>query len=607
MQAGGSGGRTKRRRALIAGALAAILLLFIGASAAWLSLKVTAARESLTAVNELAPRLESDVLDDDSAAAAATLQQLKQETTKAREASEDPVWSLAIALPWVGSSFKAARETARSADDVVQLGVSPLVDTLQVLDWKDLIPAEGETNLLPLEAAQPEIRAAAQAVRDSSDRLNTINTEELIPAVSTPLIRAREQLASMSDGLDAAADAAVLAPGMMGIASPHHYLLMVQNNSELRATGGIPGALAVLTLDQGRMTLSHQTSAADLGVFSPAVDADAVQTQIYSARLGKFMQDVNLTPDFPTAALTAKTMWEKRTGNRLDGVISIDPVALSYILEATGPIKISNPDLVALGGGGLPAELSGKNVVQTLLSDVYTKIQEPALQDAYFAGVAQEVFAALSDGSVDAKRLIDGVTKAKNEGRVRIWSASPAEQTIISKYPLSGSIAGPSVLPAEFGVYFNDGTGAKMDYFVKRTVQLRKECSQEGYQQTTVRITSTNTAPADAAASLPAYVTGDGVFGVPPGSVQTNIVAYGPVQANVETAKLDGQKTEFAPYSHSNRPVGVLAIRLAPGQSRTVEFTFGKIVQHTEPNLVVTPTVQDVSNVILPTQEAKCG
>jgi hypothetical protein len=133
-----------------------------------------------------------------------------------------------------------------------------------------------------------------------------------------------------------------------------------------------------------------------------------------------------------------------------------------------------------------------------------------------------------------------------------------------------------------------------------------KECPKDGYEQTTVKVTSTNTAPADAATSLPAYVTGDGNFGVPPGSVQTNIVAYGPVQANVEIAQVNGERTDFAPYVHSNRPVGVVSVRLAPGESRTVEFTFGKIVQHTEPNVVVTPTVQDVKDVILPTTNASC-
>jgi hypothetical protein len=339
---------------------------------------------------------------------------------------------------------------------------------------------------------------------------------------------------------------------------------------------------------------------------SPALPLDPEQQHIYSGRLGKFMQDVNLTPNFPTAAASAHAMWERKSGQRVDGVISIDPVALGYILDATGPVTLSSPEIAALAEVGLPTELNGKNVVPTLLSEVYAKIERPALQDAYFAGVAQEIFSALSAGKGNAKGLIEGIMRGAEEGRVLVWSGVTTEQARLGKYPLSGSIAGPSISPAQFGVYFNDGTGAKMDYYVKRTVQLVRECPRDGYEQTTVRVTSTNTAPADAATSLPAYVTGDGNFGIPPGSVQTNIVAYGPVQANVEIAKMDGEKIDFAPYVHSNRPVGVLSVRLAPGESRTVEFTFGKIVQHTEPNVVVTPTVQDVKDVVLPTTNASC-
>ncbi|MCO4264397.1 DUF4012 domain-containing protein [Pseudarthrobacter sp. MDT3-26] len=411
----------------------------------------------------------------------------------------------------------------------------------------------------------------------------------------------------MTTALDAAADTSQIAPAMLGLEAPRNYLLIIQNNAEVRASGGIPGALAVLNVDKGKLTLGAQSSATDIGITSPTLAVDPEQQQIFSSRIGRFMQDVNLTPDFPTAANTAQAMWETKTGQPVDGVISIDPVALGYILDSTGPIKLTSPELVALASSGLPTELNGTNVVSTLLSDVYAKIERPENQDIYFAGVAQEIFSSLSDGNGDAQELIKGLTRAAQEGRALVWSDLTGEQALIAKYALSGSIAGPSIAPAQFGIYFNDGTGAKMDYYVQRSVQLVKECPKDGYEQTTVRITSTNTAPADAATTLPAYVTGGGSFGVPPGSVQTNIVAYGPVQANAETARLDGQRTDFATYIHSNRPVGVMAIKLAPGESRTVEFTFGKIVQHTEPNVVVTPTVQAVKDVILPTEIPSCG
>jgi hypothetical protein len=406
--------------------------------------------------------------------------------------------------------------------------------------------------------------------------------------------------------LDAASHAAAILPQMLGADSQRNYLLMIQNNAESRSSGGIPGALAVLNFTEGKLSLGSQSSAGDVGTMKPALPVDAEQQQIYTSRLGKYMQDVNLTPDFPTAAATAQAMWERKTGQRVDGVLSIDPVVLSYILQSTGPVKISGPGMSVATTAGLPTELSGSNVVKTMLSDVYSKIQQPKLQDAYFAGVAKEVFDALSQGKGDGKGLIAGITKGIEEGRVLVWSSNAGEQSVIAKYALSGAITGPSISPNQFGVYFNDGTGAKMDYYVKRTVQLVKECPRNGYSEVLVRVTSTNTAPQNAGNVLPEYVTAGGAYGVPAGSVLTNIVAYGPVQANVESAAIDGQKTPFAPYLHANRPVGVIAQQLAPGETKTVEFTFGKIVQHTEPNLDVTPTVQSVKDVILPAENSSC-
>lgn len=599
--------RKRPNRLFTVGIPVLALALIIAGLSVWLAVKASLIRGELEASAGLVPQLKQEILASDTTSATGTLARLLQHTSAARKESEDPIWTLASGMPWAGPNFGAVSEVARSADDVASLGLGPLVRIYESLNWDSLMPNSSGSNLGPLKAAAPSVATAAYSVRASAERLQDIDASRLLPQVAEPLAAAVKELTQAKDALEAAADAATIAPAMLGADGPRNYLLIIQNNAESRATGGIPGALAVLQLDRGKLSLGTQSSATELGSMSPSVPTDPQQEQIYSTRLGKYMQDVNLTPDFPTAAATAQTMWAKKFGQRVDGVISIDPIVLSYILHATGPVALNGPELSVVQSAGLPTELTGSNVVTTLLSDVYAKIPQPKAQDAYFAGVAKEVFAALSNGKGEAKALVEGITRGTEEGRVLVWSASSVEQSVLTKYPLSGPVSGESVSPAEFGVYFNDGTGAKMDYYVKRTVRLIKACPADGYEQTTVRVTSTNTAPADAATSLPAYVTGGGNFGVAPGTVQTNIIAYGPAQANVESASIDGQKTPFAPYLHANRPVGVIAQQLAPGESKTIEFTFGKIVQHTEPNLVVTPTVQAVKDVVLPTENASCG
>ncbi|WP_224165150.1 DUF4012 domain-containing protein [Arthrobacter sp. StoSoilA2] len=460
-------------------------------------------------------------------------------------------------------------------------------------------------DLKPLRTAAPKVQSAANAVRQSSERLNSIETGSLLPQISAPLMEAREELAGLSEQLESAADAANLAPTMLGDDTPRRYLLLMQNSAESRATGGIPGALAVLSLNKGKLQLESQTNAGALGTFVPPIPTDAEQEVIYSARIGKFMQDVNLTPDFATTARTAHAMWEKKTGERLDGVLSIDPVALSFLLEATGPVQITDP-VVQKIGENLPIELNSKNVVRTLLSDAYASIKNPDLQDVYFAGAAKEIFSAISDGKSDPKRLIDAVAMGVDERRILLWSATSEEQATIEKYTIAGAVSGSSVSPTEFGVYFNDGTGAKMDYWIKRSVQVVKDCTRDGYREVVVRVTSTNTAPADAGTSLPPYVTGDGIFGVPAGSVQTNVLAYGPAQSDIDTVVKDGKQIPFAAHRHSQRSVGMTTIRLAPGASTTLEFNFGRIVQHSDPEIVVTPTTQPVKDVVLTAQMKPC-
>ncbi|MFS2097312.1 hypothetical protein ACCC96_30440, partial [Pseudomonas sp. Pseusp11] len=68
------------------------------------------------------------------------------------------------------------------------------------------------------------VDSAAYAVRESVQRLNHIPTDSLMAEVSAPLIDAREKLTDLQGELDSAADAAKLAPNMLGANSPRRYL-----------------------------------------------------------------------------------------------------------------------------------------------------------------------------------------------------------------------------------------------------------------------------------------------------------------------------------------------------------------------------------------------
>ncbi|ALV44563.1 hypothetical protein MB46_02555 [Arthrobacter alpinus] len=595
-----------KRRLLWTGLSAAFVALIVGGAVVWLGVQAGVIKDNLQSTTELLPQLKEQLTANDHEGAAATVETLTTHTAAAKSAGTDPVWKAAGALPWIGPNFAAATTITVTADDVVELAAKPLLGAFESLDWKSLTPKDGAVGLEAISSASPSVVAAANTVQLSYDRLAGIDTSKLLPQIAEPLASAQQQLGDLRSTLNVASSTVQLLPAMLGGSDARNYLLLIQNSAEVRATGGIPGALAVLRTEKGKIQLTSQDSATAMGAFVPAVGVDAAQEAIYTNRLGSYMQNVNMTPDFPTAANTARAMWQQRhPGDVIDGVITLDPSALAMVLEATGPVDVGSAIPVGVDIGTLPTKLTSSNLVQALLSDVYANIGEPALQDAYFAEVAKTIFAEVSSGKTSGEKLLTALSKGVEENRIKIWSARADEQNLLASQRIGGAISGRSVAPAAFGIYFNDGTGAKMDYYVKRTVQLVQHCSSGGYGQYTARITLTNTAPADAATSLPKYVTGDGVFGVEPGHVATNVIAYGPAQARTQATRVDGRATPAGSFTHADRPVGVIRVELAPGQTITVELDFAKVVQSSPAQLDVTPTVQNTADVILPQETAK--
>lgn len=595
-------GKPRRRLRLVALGLSGTVLVG-GFAAGWLLHQAGQVNTELRSAQTLVSKLRTEVASRDATSATTTLEELASHTGKARDAVEDPIWSIASFVPLLGPNFSAVRELAVAADEVALGSAKPLVTVASSLDWNQLGPKNGKLDLAPLAAASPAILSAANTLDLTYQRLQVIDSSTLVAQVANPLADTTKQLGELNQAVATVANTAALLPSMLGTSEARNYLVLVQNSAEVRATGGLAGALAVIRVDDGSIELVAQSSGSAMGKSDPPVVVDEEQLAIYSSRLGKFIGDVNLTPDFPTAARTAKAMWEDRHGGSMDGVVAIDPVVLAHLLDASGPLPLSSAGLPA----GLPSELTSQNVVPTLLSDVYRAFGTNEAQDEYFAAASREVFQALASGRVSGPALMASLSRSYEENRLHIWSAHNRDQEILGDIPLGGAISGPSNGGASFGVYFNDGTGAKMDYFVRRTVQLEQVCSGDGYSQYRVKIALTNTAPANAATTLPIAVTGDGRFGTPPGSIQTNIVAYGPALSLIDSMTQDGAQVSFGSHVHSGRPVGVHAIRLAPGETTSVEMAFVKVVQNAAPSLTVTPTVEAVKDVTLPTLMAACA
>ena len=548
--------------------------------------------------NQVGKKLASGEIDT----AADDVRDIKTRVRSADDKAASPLWKAASHLPFIGPNFRTVAEVTLSANELLEWAVDPMVSALIKTPPSSFIHDDGQIDVEAVRTISPVLVDATRALDRSFERLSAIDTSPLILQLGDPVSDAVVKLDNLRIPLTTIASASVIAPNMLGSDEKRSYLVLIQNPAESRSTGGIPGALAVISLEKGRMKFDAQDSAAAIGPLTPSLDVDLEQEKIFTARIGREFQNVNLTPDFPTVGSTSKEMWEKtHAGSVIDGVIALDPIVLSKLLASTGPISFpENTETTALRNLGIPTQLSSKNVAEALLSTVYEKISDPTQQDAYFAHVAELTFAALSSGDTPPERLASAFKDSLDDDRIRVWSAHSEEQAIIAKNVVGGAMNGEDVPGPVFGVYFNDGTGAKMDYYVKRNVQLIETCTLADYGRYTVRVTVTNNAPVDAASSLPAYVTGGGVFGVKPGLIRTNYVMYGPAKSFMESARVNGEPVPVGSGKHGQRPVGIVTQELAPGETAIIEVDFTRVVQDAEPRLSVTPTVQPLSKVVLP-------
>ncbi|MEV1333148.1 DUF4012 domain-containing protein [Micromonospora costi] len=557
------------RRALLAGLVVVSLLAVAGG---WIGFRGWQARAHLLNAAGLARELSAQVVGGDADRAQRTLAALQEQSAAARNATADPGWWLGRRAPFAGDDLGAVRQIAVAIDDLARRAFP----TLLRADLSSLVPAEGRIDVGRLRAVSADLDTVNEAVQQTRRDLAGVSGDGLVAQVRQALVDLRGEVDRLA-GLTAAADqGARLLPSLLGADGPRRYLLVSQNLAELRATGGMFGAYAVIESENGRVTMGRQGSSASLGQFVPPLPMPKEVRALWDDLPGTYPADVNLTPHFPTAAALYREMFRRKTGTTVDGVLAVDPVVLSYLLKATGPVLVP---------GGVP--LASDTVVRTLLSDVYQRL-DVRQQDAFFASAAAAVFDSIFTKNVDPRVLLSVFDRAITERRILFWSARPEEQRTFGDSRLAGVLPEQDTVPT-VGVFLNDGSGAKLGYYLRPAATLTVgECRPDGRRELRLRVTLQSTAPKS---GLSESVLGLGRVG-DPYTVRTLVSVFTPAGGAVLDARLDGAETAVGSGTERRRQVATANVEVRPGASRTVELTVltGKKTGTGEAQLWLTPT-----------------
>lgn len=569
--------------------------LFLGvAIAIWVGVTGALAYQHLSRVQSGATEAV-DAATADPASAVTQLKTLTDETSAARALTSGPVWGLASLTPWVGPQLAAFHTVTVSADELLTQSFMPLAIAAKTLSIQNLRPAGGRLDPTALSGLAGPAEAAAGPARNAAEAVDNIDRTPLIGGLGRAVDQAGNVLTQSATFIDALSRASRLLPDMLGQDGERRYLVLVQNNAEWRSLGGISGSAILLSTNQGALSLSGTESATSLSrnTTQPVVDLPTEVTEIYGTRPARYFHNLTEIPDFSIDGPLAKEFYAQKTGVSVHGVIAIDPVVLSYILAATGPVTLPDGE-----------ELSSSNAVEVLMNGVYERYPDPAQQDAFFTASTGSVFQAVLDGRGSASSFISALSRAGNEHRLLMWSADPEEQAILADTTVAGSLPSTDTRTARFGVYLNDATGSKMSYYMKPSVALSWGSCRTDNKEMTLTVDLTNSAPLDAGTSLPKYVTGNGALGTPPGHASTVLNLYLPEGWVLDSASTTSG-TGYTSASFEGRQVLTFGSSLAPQASAnvTVVVRSDALDSASEAEALVTPTADAQLD---PTVEASC-
>lgn len=243
---------------------------------------------------------------------------------------------LLVSAPYLVEMGDAGTETAVYA-------ITSLKPILHIMQAEDASDSQLPQLVNALAEARPGLAQAALSLdRVAQARPKITNVDEFPEQIKPLFAQVDEWLPIAQDSL---AIVQIL-PEIMGHNGRRTYLLLAQNEDEIRATGGFISGVGTLTIENGDIqSLTFQdASTFDMRTFlENSENYDRPPQPLYDLMGSQYflLRDANYWPDFPYSAQQAVALYQRVEPTIiLDGVIAIDQQFMSLLVAATGPITI---------------------------------------------------------------------------------------------------------------------------------------------------------------------------------------------------------------------------------------------------------------------------
>ncbi len=358
--------RIRRRLAKISlAALGGVLLLTLSGIVLWLQV-ITPALDLQVQANALKADM-SGMTFSLSSADFASIRSLVTRLQSQLQRVNQPLQQ----LRWL-SDFPGEKENFAVADKLIATSQSVLISTNHLLDaiepaFGDLsvvtngtvesgqlspdsvgIGNFGEHLMSQLDGVQTAITDTQTSFKAAQLQLQDLESQKVMGSLHTALVTFDEKLTKINADLLQAADLFKIVPTLFAKDTQQTYLLVVQNNTELRPAGGFWGNYGLLTIENGKIgalvvhdiySIDNDPKAYKYGYRAPQPIAKFLSTPYLHLR------DANWWPDIPTSSKLISDMFTFESKQKVDGIIYVDPRVIEDLVRLVGPIKVPDYDV----------------------------------------------------------------------------------------------------------------------------------------------------------------------------------------------------------------------------------------------------------------------
>lgn len=418
--------------------------------------------------------------------------------------------------------------------------------------------SEGHLQLRALNASIPPLLKVESSFRDAAGALESV-PRPLWGLLREAVTTTREELGGIASGVHDVNVLFHVLPRMLGETETREYLLVFQALGEARATGGLIGFYGILKSADGRLRLTELAPIEELtkrlrgSVAAPEEwFGEAYRSQSALSEI----QQANVSPNFPVVSEVLLRMYASVRERELDGVLSMDPISLQYLMAGTGP-------LVSQGRVVAPEEAA-----DAIMRRSYLEFTDTGEQNLFIAGLIRAFWEKVKVGAVDVPALAQGLTKSVRTTHFKVYSRPSAEQAAMTELEAAGDFAafGPNVQM----IFHNNYAVNKVDYFLERKVDTSVNLTSQGDAEVSTTVVVRNTTPPRQRSIL----AGPGLRGDPAGLNRMMINFLLPQDSNLVTYTSPEKQGGLPNYSDADSPVFWDLVEIPAGKAVTLNLSY---------------------------------